>query len=145
LTTTKVSLSDLQRQVIGTKDVRAPKVGPMRSAPLDPHVTVESYTDRLSAANALDLISRYDIVADGSDNFSTRYLVANACFFAKKASRYRRSQHFRWRGDDAARVRTRLMEIRIRLIAACSRRRPALFPRAREQAISARSPPSWAR
>jgi adenylyltransferase/sulfurtransferase len=39
---------------------------------------------RLTAANALDLIARYDIVADGSDNFATRYLVADACYFAKK-------------------------------------------------------------
>jgi adenylyltransferase/sulfurtransferase len=39
---------------------------------------------RLEAANAVDLISRYDIVADGSDNFATRYLVADACFFAKR-------------------------------------------------------------
>jgi adenylyltransferase/sulfurtransferase len=39
---------------------------------------------RLDAGNALDLISKYDIVADGSDNFATRYLVADACYFAKK-------------------------------------------------------------
>jgi adenylyltransferase/sulfurtransferase len=38
----------------------------------------------LQAANALDLIRRYDIVADGSDNFSTRYLVSDVCFFAKR-------------------------------------------------------------
>jgi adenylyltransferase/sulfurtransferase len=39
---------------------------------------------RLDAGNALDLIARYDIVADGSDNFATRYLVSDACYFAKK-------------------------------------------------------------
>ena len=39
---------------------------------------------RLGAANAIDLISRYDIVADGSDNFATRYLVSDACYFARK-------------------------------------------------------------
>ena len=39
---------------------------------------------RLTAANALALISKYDIVADGSDNFATRYLVSDACYFAKK-------------------------------------------------------------
>jgi molybdopterin-synthase adenylyltransferase len=39
---------------------------------------------RLNAANAFDLISRYDIVADGSDNFATRYLVSDTCFFAKR-------------------------------------------------------------
>jgi adenylyltransferase/sulfurtransferase len=39
---------------------------------------------RLAAENALDLVSRYDLVADGSDNFATRYLVSDACYFAKK-------------------------------------------------------------
>ncbi|HEY6832614.1 MAG TPA: HesA/MoeB/ThiF family protein, partial [Pseudolabrys sp.] len=45
---------------------------------------VETHNARLTASNALDLISRYDIVADGSDNFATRYLVSDACYFAKK-------------------------------------------------------------
>jgi adenylyltransferase/sulfurtransferase len=39
---------------------------------------------RLTAANALDIVGQYDVVADGSDNFATRYLVSDACFFAKK-------------------------------------------------------------
>jgi len=52
---------------------------------LNPHVKVEAHRVRLMGANALDLISRYDIVADGSDNFATRYLVSDACFFARKA------------------------------------------------------------
>ncbi len=39
---------------------------------------------RLTAGNALEIVSRYDIVADGSDNFATRYLVNDACYFAKK-------------------------------------------------------------
>src|SRR6516165_1835707 len=51
---------------------------------LNPHVTVETHAARLVAANALALISRYDVVVDGSDNFATRYLVSDACFFAKK-------------------------------------------------------------
>src|SRR6185312_16175877 len=82
-----VSLSNLQRQVIfGTGDVGAPKAARAGEAVtrLNPHVAVEAHGVRLTAANALDLISRYDIVADGSDNFATRYLVADACFFAKK-------------------------------------------------------------
>jgi molybdopterin/thiamine biosynthesis adenylyltransferase len=45
---------------------------------------VELHGMRLTAQNALDLIGRYDIVADGSDNFATRYLVSDACYFAKK-------------------------------------------------------------
>src|SRR6202035_3951723 len=51
---------------------------------LNPHVAVEPHAVRLTAANALDLVSRYDLVADGSDNFATRYLVSDACFLAKK-------------------------------------------------------------
>jgi adenylyltransferase/sulfurtransferase len=53
-------------------------------ARLNPHVRVEAIDTRLRADNALDLIGRYDIVADGSDNFATRYLVSDACYFAKR-------------------------------------------------------------
>jgi molybdopterin-synthase adenylyltransferase len=83
----KVSLSNLQRQVIfGTDDIGAAKAERAGEAiaQLNPHVRVETHNVRLTAANALDLISGYDIVADGSDNFATRYLVADACYFAKK-------------------------------------------------------------
>jgi len=83
----KVSLSNLQRQVIfSTGDIGRPKVERASDAVmrLNPHVTIEPHAMRLTAANALDLISRYDIVADGSDNFATRYLVADACYFAGK-------------------------------------------------------------
>lgn len=82
-----VSLSNLQRQVIhATPDVGRPKVESAAGAitGLNPHVVVEPHGLRLTAANALDLIGRYDVVADGSDNFATRYLVADACYFAKK-------------------------------------------------------------
>ena len=82
-----VSLSNLQRQVIhATPDVGRPKVDSATAAirRLNPHVKVETHAMRLAAANALDLISQYDLVADGSDNFATRYLVSDACFFAKK-------------------------------------------------------------
>ena len=76
-----VSLSNLQRQVIfGTDDVGNRKVDGAEAAVirLNPHVAVETHMTRLTAANALDLISKYDIVADGSDNFATRYLVSDA-------------------------------------------------------------------
>jgi molybdopterin-synthase adenylyltransferase len=82
-----VSLSNLQRQVIhATPDIGRPKVESAAAAiaRLNPHVKVEMHAVRLDAANALDLISRYDLVADGSDNFATRYLVSDACFQAKK-------------------------------------------------------------
>jgi len=82
-----VSLSNLQRQVIfATKDIGMPKVERAESAVkgLNPHVKVETHKVRLTAANARDLIARYDIVADGSDNFATRYLVSDACYFSGK-------------------------------------------------------------
>jgi molybdopterin-synthase adenylyltransferase len=82
-----VSLSNLQRQVIhATPDVGMPKVESAAALirRLNPHVAVEQHRARLTAENALDLIGRYDIVADGSDNFTTRYLVSDACYFARK-------------------------------------------------------------
>jgi molybdopterin-synthase adenylyltransferase len=82
-----VSLSNLQRQVIhATPDVGIAKVESAASLirRLNPHVAVEPHRARLAAENALDLIGRYDIVADGSDNFTTRYLVSDACYFARK-------------------------------------------------------------
>ncbi|MBO0756428.1 MAG: molybdopterin-synthase adenylyltransferase MoeB [Bradyrhizobiaceae bacterium] len=82
-----VALSNLQRQVIhATPDVGRPKVDSAAAAigRLNPNVTVETLPVRLARDNALALISRYDIVADGSDNFATRYLVSDACYFANK-------------------------------------------------------------
>jgi molybdopterin-synthase adenylyltransferase len=82
-----VTLSNLQRQVIHeTPDLGMPKVESAAATVrrLNPHVAVEPHGMRLVAGNALDLIGRYDIVADGSDNFATRYLVSDACYFAKK-------------------------------------------------------------
>ena len=82
-----VSLSNLQRQVIhATPDIGQRKVDSAEAAiaRLNPHVLIETHMMRLDAGNALDLISKYDIVADGSDNFATRYLVSDACYFAKK-------------------------------------------------------------
>jgi adenylyltransferase/sulfurtransferase len=82
-----VALSNLQRQVIhGTPDIGAPKTESAAATirRVNPHVAVEPHGVRLNAQNALDLIGGYDIVADGSDNFATRYLVADACYFAKK-------------------------------------------------------------
>src|SRR5688572_22962358 len=82
-----VALSNLQRQVIhGTPEVGALKVESAAGAiaRLNPHVKVAAHAGRLTDANALALVSGYDIVADGSDNFATRYLVSDACYFAKK-------------------------------------------------------------
>ena len=82
-----VSLDNLQRQIVhGTADVGRLKVDSARDAAarINPNVVVEPISMRLDAGNALDIIGRYDIVTDGSDNFATRYLVSDACYFAKK-------------------------------------------------------------
>jgi molybdopterin/thiamine biosynthesis adenylyltransferase len=82
-----VALSNLQRQVIhATPDVGAAKVDSAAAmiCRLNPHVAVERHDTRLTAQNALELIGAYDIVVDGSDNFATRYLVSDACYFARK-------------------------------------------------------------
>jgi adenylyltransferase/sulfurtransferase len=83
----RVSLSNLQRQILfRTADVGRAKVeaGAEALAALNPGSRIETHAVRLTADNALDLIGRYDIVADGSDNFPTRFLVNDACFLAGK-------------------------------------------------------------
>ncbi|MGV6872354.1 molybdopterin-synthase adenylyltransferase MoeB [Pseudochelatococcus sp. B33] len=82
-----VSLSNLQRQVIhGTPDIGRPKTDSARDAiaRLNPHVAVTAHPVRLDAGNAAAIIRQYDVVADGSDNFATRYLVADVCEAEKK-------------------------------------------------------------
>jgi molybdopterin-synthase adenylyltransferase len=82
-----VSLSNLQRQIAyRTEDIGRPKTESARDAiaAINPETKVELHPVRLDAANAADLIGRYDIVADGSDNFDTRFLVNDACYFAHK-------------------------------------------------------------
>jgi molybdopterin/thiamine biosynthesis adenylyltransferase len=82
-----VSLSNLQRQVIhGTPDLGRPKVESAADAVarLNPNVRVETHAIRLDPGNAEALIAAYDLVADGSDNFSTRYAVSDACYRARR-------------------------------------------------------------
>jgi adenylyltransferase/sulfurtransferase len=83
----RVSLDNLQRQIVhATPQVGLAKVASAAEtiARLNPHVRVETHEQRLDAANALGIVSRYDVVADGSDNFATRYLVGDACYLARK-------------------------------------------------------------
>ena len=82
-----VDLSNLQRQVVHrTESIGRPKVESAAEtlAAINPEVDVIAHGERITAANALDLISAYDVVADGSDNFPTRFLVNDACYFAGK-------------------------------------------------------------
>jgi len=83
----RVSLDNLQRQIAYTTDqVGSAKVTSTQDtvSRINPHVTVEPLDVRIDASNALDIISRYDIVADGTDNAETRYLVSDACYLAKR-------------------------------------------------------------
>jgi adenylyltransferase/sulfurtransferase len=82
-----VSLSNLQRQVIhATPDIGRQKVESAAEAVrrLNPHVSIETHATRLTGENARGLVRGYDLVADGSDNFETRYTVSDACFHEKK-------------------------------------------------------------
>ncbi len=82
-----VSLSNLQRQVLhGELDVGRRKVDSAADAiaRLNPHVAVERHALRAGLENVRELIRAYDIVADGSDNFATRYLMSDACFHERK-------------------------------------------------------------
>ncbi|MBS0547407.1 MAG: molybdopterin-synthase adenylyltransferase MoeB [Proteobacteria bacterium] len=82
-----VDLSNLQRQVIHrTADIGTTKVESARRTLLEinPEVTVRAHGERLTAANAGEIVAGYDIVADGSDNFATRYLVNDTCYRLKK-------------------------------------------------------------
>lgn len=83
-----VSRSNLQRQVIhGTDWIGRPKLDSAAAAiaAINPHVTTELHPVRLTADNADSLIARYDLVIDGSDNFATRFTVADACERLEKA------------------------------------------------------------
>jgi molybdopterin-synthase adenylyltransferase len=87
----RVSLDNLQRQIVhDTSRVGMAKVDSAKEAiaALNPHVNVETHRARLTAENALDVIAKYDLVADGSDNFPTRYLASDACYLAKKTLVY---------------------------------------------------------
>ncbi|NIN72644.1 MAG: molybdopterin-synthase adenylyltransferase MoeB [Gemmatimonadetes bacterium] len=77
-----VESSNLQRQIVhGTSDVGRPKLESARDRLLDvnPGISVEGHEVRLTSQNALDILSGYDIVVDGTDNFPTRYLINDAC------------------------------------------------------------------
>ncbi len=87
----KVELSNLQRQVLyTTADVGRPKLDAARErlTALNPGVRVVPYEERLTSHNALEILGRYDVVVDGTDNFPTRYLVNDACVLLHKPNIY---------------------------------------------------------
>ena len=83
----RVDLSNLQRQVIHfTPDVGKPKVESAREKinAINPDVNVITYQDVVHSGNIIDLISQYDFILDGTDNFSAKFLINDACVMAKK-------------------------------------------------------------
>ena len=97
-----VDLSNLQRQILhGTSDVGRSKLESARARlqEINPHVCLEPHHQALTATNAIDLVSRYDVVLDGSDNFATRYVVNDACVIAGRPNVY--GSIFRFEGQAA--------------------------------------------
>jgi molybdopterin/thiamine biosynthesis adenylyltransferase/rhodanese-related sulfurtransferase len=87
----RVDLSNLHRQILhGSSDVGRPKTESAREAihRINPEVNVVTYQERLTPKNAINLFQDYDIIMDGSDNFPTKYLINDACFFAGKPNIY---------------------------------------------------------
>jgi sulfur-carrier protein adenylyltransferase/sulfurtransferase len=83
----RIDLTNLQRQVLhGTAGVGRPKLDSLRDrlCDLNPQVAVEGYSERLTAANALEILRGFDVVVDGCDNFPTRYLVNDAAVLLGK-------------------------------------------------------------
>ncbi len=83
--------SNLQRQVLfGVDEIGKPKVevAKQRLQSLNPHINIITYNTQLTSQNALDIIKDYDVVADGTDNFPTRYLVNDACLLLDKPNVY---------------------------------------------------------
>src|SRR5207302_2110529 len=95
-----VDFTNLQRQVIhGTKDVGRKKLDSAADHMLDinPNVRIDRYEVALTSENALDILSGYDIIVDGTDNLPTRYLVNDACVLLKKPNVY--GSIFRFEGQ----------------------------------------------
>jgi len=98
----EVDVTNLQRQVLyATSDVGRSKldVASAKLSDLNPHIALTMHRERLSASNAMDLVSAYDVVIDGTDNFGTRYLVNDACVMAHRPNVY--GSVFRFEGQAA--------------------------------------------
>ena len=95
-----VDLSNLQRQILhGTKDVGRDKLESARDRlhDINPEIDVQLHKCRFSSENAPQLVSRYDVIVDGSDNFPTRYLSNDVCVLARKPNVY--GSVFRFEGQ----------------------------------------------
>ena len=95
-----VDSSNLQRQIIhSTKDVGRPKIDSAseKLEALNPFMKIVKHETMLNSQNALEIISQYDVIADGTDNFPTRYLVNDACVLTGKPNAY--GSIFRFEGQ----------------------------------------------
>jgi sulfur-carrier protein adenylyltransferase/sulfurtransferase len=95
-----VDASNLHRQVLyGTSDIGRPKLEAARARlhDLNPEITINTHSEALTSANALDIVINYDLVVDGTDNFPTRYLVNDACVILGKPNVY--GSIFRFEGQ----------------------------------------------
>ena len=95
-----VDVSNLQRQVLyGVEDIGRPKLeaAKERLQGINPHIQIEVHEVALTSENALGIISQYDLVADGTDNFATRYLVNDACILTGRPNVY--GSIFRFEGQ----------------------------------------------
>jgi sulfur-carrier protein adenylyltransferase/sulfurtransferase len=95
-----VDESNLQRQVLYTvADIGKPKAEAARERllALNPYIDIQIFKERLTSDNALQIIQNYDVVADGTDNFPTRYLVNDACVLAERINVY--ASIFRFEGQ----------------------------------------------
>jgi len=95
-----VDVTNLQRQVLYTTgDIGRPKLeaAEARLRAMNPHIALETHATRVSAANALELIGAYDVILDGTDNFTARYLVNDACVMAGRPNAY--GSIFRFEGQ----------------------------------------------
>jgi adenylyltransferase/sulfurtransferase len=95
-----VDLSNLQRQILhGTSDIGRSKLDSAgdRLRDVNPEIKIELHKCRFSSENATELVARYDLIVDGSDNFPTRYLSNDVCVFARKPNVY--GSVFRFEGQ----------------------------------------------
>jgi sulfur-carrier protein adenylyltransferase/sulfurtransferase len=95
-----VDSSNLQRQIIhSTKSIGRPKIDSAeeRLKGLNPFINIVKFETMLTSANALEIISQFDVIADGTDNFQTRYLVNDACVITGKPNAY--GSIFRFEGQ----------------------------------------------
>jgi adenylyltransferase/sulfurtransferase len=95
-----VDASNLQRQIIhSTKDIGRKKIDSAKEKlnALNPALNVVTHDTMLTSANALEIFAQYDIIADGTDNFQTRYLVNDACVLLNKPNAY--GSIFRFEGQ----------------------------------------------